>query len=809
MDVSQQTPNTFQRIAQEQPEEDMISLRDILDTFLYNWKWFVLSVIICLAGARLYLATKPNVYSRQAVMLVKDDNSTGGRRSAVGTDALLQLNGVLGGTSVKNEVYILSSYQLVQEVVKNLNLDVLYNCKVGLKNISLYQNRPVTVTFHDEFQWPIAFKLHINNSSECTLSEVRYGKEFEESEFTKTVPFGQNISTPFGNISIAPLAENLESFKGMDITVTRISLDDATVMTCGKVSSSEMDKNSTLVRIVCTDTDIRRADDILAGLLEAYKQSIISDKNQLAQSTADFIDERIAHISNELSQVEGQLADFKQTTGLIDIKSNADAFLNQSTAARQRAVQAEIQHEMVKFLADYIRQNSSGNNLIPTLGGISDSGIQGQISQFNQLMLERNRLAANSGEASSVVMEMDSNLSQMRAALLASIQGYLSSLEVQLQRSRQEERELKGSLTAVPQKERQGLDITRQQVIKETLYTYLLNKREETALQLAITEANIRIVERPFGSKHPIAPRKAFIMLIALMLGVVLPYAYFYVKLLLNVSVRGKKDIEQSTTIPVLGEVPHRKDGFDESAIMVSEQSNDNLAEAFRMLRFNIGFINKDARVVMFTSTMPGEGKTFISRNFAATLALTGKKVVLLDTDIRKRTQSKLTARGRGTMGLTSYLSGDVNDVRSLITHIDNTAGLDFLPAGITPPNPAELLMSPRLESCIEELKKIYDYVVIDNVPAQVVADAGIVNRVAELTVYVIRVGKLDRRYLPELEQMYQTKKFHNLCIVINDSRSDKKNYGYGYGYSYGYGYGYGYGNADKKKKRSFMPWKW
>ena len=765
--------------------EEIFSLRDILDIFLNNWKWFLLSVIVCVGLARLYLASKSYVYQRQAVMLVKDDASgSGGRRSNISTDALMQLNGVLAGASVKNEVYILHSFQLSQEVAKNLHLDVMYNFKKRLKNISLYDNRPVTVDFLQPFTAPVSFSMDIKSARECSIHDVKMGSPMKESPFTGTARMGQVLQTPFGQLVVTPMAENLKDFIGKTITVTRISIDDAAIMIMNKCGSGELDKESTLVRITCNDTNIQRADDILAGLLDAYKQSIIEDKNQIAQSTAAFIDSRIQLIHEELNDVEGKMAEFKQNSGLVDIKANSEAFLTQSGTARQRTIQSEMQYSMVQYLVDYLTENSKGNSLIPTMGGINDNGIQSQIAQYNQLMLNRNRLAENTSENSPAIKEMDNNLSQMHSAVLASLKGYTSSLKLQLDKAKVEENKIQGTINAVPQKEKQVIDITRQQAIKETLYTFLLNKREETALQLAITEANIRIVEHPFGSRVPVAPRKAVISLLALILGLAIPFTFFQLKERINMSVRGRKDIESYTSIPILGEIPHRKSGISDSDIVVSAQCDDVIGEAFRLLRFSMTFINKDARIIMFTSTMPGEGKTFISRNFAATLGMAGKKVVLVDTDIRKRTQSKLSSKGR-SQGLTSFLSGAVDDVTSLVVKQDEGCNLDMLPAGITPPNPAELLMSDRLELCMEELKKHYDYIVVDNVPAQVVADAGIVNRIADLTIYVIREGMIDRRYLPELERLNQEGKFNHLCIVLNDCQNRNKKYGYGYGYGY------------------------
>ena len=782
--------NTKQNIKSNQPVQnvdEMLSLREILDMVVGNWKWFVLSAVLCLAIARVYLATKPYIYQRQAVMLVKDDAGSGGRRSAISNDALMQLNGVMVGSSVKNEVYILRSHQLMKEVVRNLHLDVLYTMKKRLQDVSLYDVKPFEIQFMDEGDTQISvFTVKVLNKRECKISDIKTRKG--DVDFEKTVRFGQMVKTPVGALTVIPDPKHLDKFIDKGITVTHLDIERAANMIGARISAGEVDRESTLVRIVCTDTNIQRADDILAALLDAYKRSIISDKNLIAQSTADFIDERIKIISKDLSRVEGDMASFKQRNNLVDLSQNAQTYLAQSSTARQRTIQLQAQQSTISYLINHLRANSEGNSLIPTLSGLTDTGIQMQISQYNDMMLNRNKLVENSGENSSTIKELDSNLRQRKQAILASLQGYKASVDLQTRQAQNEEQSLQGSLSAVPQKEKEIIDIQRQQSIKETLYTYLLNKREETALQLAIQEANIRVVEQPFGSLNPISPRKMVISCAALLIGLVLPFVVLYLMNLLNMGVRGRKDIETFTTIPVIGEIPRIKNHNENGHTVVGAQDNDVVSEAFRMLRFNLTFVNKDARVIMFTSTMPGEGKTFISRNFAYTQSLMGKKVILLDTDIRKRTQSSLYGASRKE-GLTSYLNGSVEDFFQLIIKGNEENPVDVLPAGILPPNPVELLMSERLDVLMEKLKEQYDYIVIDNVPAQVVADAAIVNRVADLTIYVVRDRKIDRRYLPELERLHQEQKFKNLCIIINDSQMDKKTYGYGYG-RYGYHYG-------------------
>ena len=797
-----------QKIQQTQEVDDMLSLRDILDIFIYNWKWFLLSVILCLIAGRIYLYTRPKIYKRSAVMLVKDDSGSqqSSSRSRGGTDALMQLNGVMMGSSVKNEVYILQSHQIMMQVVRDLHLDVYYSHSHHLQTRNLYAARPFTVQFDSvdvETLRPYSFQVEIDGTRAHISNFMMAPRENEEvPEVNLLVEFGTPFRLPGALKDVVLQADErfLSKYDGEKITVTHSTVEAAANAYGGALEAGELDKQSTLVGITYADQDITRAEDILNAVLDAYRRSIINDKNRIAESTAAFIDERIELISRELSKVEGDLASFKQRNRLVDVKTDANLYLQQSSQARQRSVLLESQVSVVQYLLDYLRDKSQGNNLIPSLAGLTDAGIQAQIARYNDLMLERNRLIENTSETSPRIKQLDQNLDQMRHTIIASTEAYLSSLNVQLKRSKQEESGLSAAISSVPEKEKQSLDISRQQAIKETLYTYLLNKREETALQLAITEANIRVIETPFGSNAPISPRKKIIMLVALLIGIVAPFAYFHIRNLLNMSVRGRKDIEDYTTIPVLGEIPHRKEGISDSEILVGEQKSDAINEAFRMLRFSLSFIRKDARVIMFTSTMPGEGKTFISRNFAVTLGMTGKKVVLVDTDIRKRTQSKLSGSIHRE-GLTSFLSGATDDIRKLIISECPEFNVDMLPAGVTPPNPSELLMSDRLELLIEELKKTYDYVVVDNVPAQVVADAGIVNRVADVTLYVIREGKIDRRYLPELQRLYEEKKFNHLCIIINDSRMEQKrygygNYGYGYGRGYGYGYGYGYGEA-------------
>ncbi len=780
---------------QEQQEENVMSLRDLWDFFMSQWKWFLLSILACVGVARLYLATQNNVYQRTAVVMVKDDDNN---RSSFTRDALMQINGMMMGSEVADEAFVLNSHMLIKSVVSKLNLDVMYFYKPRLRTISLYQEKPFQVMFMDGTVIPASFKVKVLNTQEFELKDLTYvdslTNKVVELEEVQRVRFGERVNTKIGSFVVIPDVNRLEKFEGETVTIQRLTLDKATSLWKSKVNAQEVSKKTSLVSITCTDTNTKRAEDFLNALLDAYKQSIVEDKNTVSENTARFIDERIAIVGADLSQVEGNLADFKEGNKLVDFKVNATSFLDQSSSARQRTIQLQAQQTAVKYLLDYLKNQNTKNSLIPTLGDMADAGIQAQISNYNNLKLQRNRLAENTGETGPTLREMDANLTEMHQTLIASMEVYASTVDMQVKQALAEERSLMGDIARMPQQERTAMEIARQQTIKETLYTYLLNKREETALQLAVTEANIRVVEVPYGSNIPISPRSMIILMIGLVLGLALPFGIFYVYSMLNMGVRGRKDVEKYTSIPILAEIPRNRSQKDtDSGIVVGEKSSDVMSEAFRLMRYNLSFLSRDAKVIMFTSTTPSEGKSFCTRNFAHILGVKNNKVLLIDCDIRRRTQSSILQSQQ--KGLTDYLSGAVEDVHELIVQVPENKKVKLLPAGSLPPNPTELLMDERFEKLIAQLREEFDYIVLDSVPSQGMADAGLTSRVADLTVYVVRVGRVDRRFLFELDRMYKDKRFNNMCVLLNAVPQERRHYGYGYG---GYGYG-GYGTVNSK----------
>lgn len=766
-------------------DEGGINLRDIVDLILANWYWIVLSVVICVGVAYFYLLTIQPVYQRQAVMLVKDKEKSGNDMSF-----MFDASGGITGSGVDNEIYILRSHQLLREVVSRLHLDVSYSEEGILRDTPLYAESPVEVCFIDMFRSPVSFHITPLNTTHFRISDWKMVGGSDT--LVQELAYGDTLQTEAGRIVVQLRPEKLSPYLSLPILVSRMNPAVATNIYRSKVATSLAGERTTLVQVTCSDTNISRADAILDALVKVYRETIIEDKNRIAANTKEFIDGRIAIISRDLSDVEENLTDFKQRHQIVDMSANASQYLAESSKVKEESAQLETELSIAQSIKNYLVDMTGKDQLVPNVTGVGDANMQTQISTYNELMLQRNRLKASSGEKNPVVQAADRNLEGMRTTISGSIDNYMKTLRLRLNKARALESQLASSIQAVPKQEKMALSIMRQQSIKETLYTFLLNKREENALQLAVTEANIRLVEEPFGSYAPVSPARSSILSAAFIVGLLIPLGIQVILLLLNTSVRGRKDIEEYTTIPIVGEIPSRSVTEDDDAIVISDSRNDAISEAFRMMRVDINFMVKDARVLMFTSTLPGEGKSFISRNLAVALAISGKKVVLVDADLRKRTQSKLLGL-KQKEGLSTYLAGQDSDVKALITPGIFHPQVDVVFAGITPPNPAELLMSDRLELLIDELKKLhYDYIILDSVPAQVVADATVINRVADVTFYVIRDGVLDRRYLPELERLHLDGKFKKLCVVLNDSQIEKKKYSYGYGRGYGYGYGYG-----------------
>lgn len=779
---------------------EALTISDLIKIALANWKWFVLSVLLCLGVAFYYLKKSPYIYSRSASVLIKDE--TKGTQLPNAAAAFSEVNMLNLSSTVDNEVLIFKSKRLMIEVARKLKLDITYSRRGKFRDWDLYSTTPVILTFPEALETS-SFSLKVTplDAKQVVLSD------FPEQEGTSSVKelkanLNDTVNTPVGKLVVTPSLYYSPDFYNVPITVRKANLEAVGLAYNAALQSAVASKTSSIVNLSISDVSARRAEDILNTLIDVYNQDAIDDKNKIAVNTANFINERLIVIEQELGGVESQIADYKSEHNLADISTQTGAFMQTSSRYQQEGVNLENQRTLAKYIRDYLADPAKAGELIPANTGIADVNIEGQIAEYNELMLQRDKLIGNSSEKNPVVMDMNNSLASMKQTIVRTVDNLIAGLDLKIQNIRGEEERTLKRIAAVPSQQKYVLSVERQQKIKESLYIYLLNKREENALTKSITESNARIIDPAMGSNMPIAPKPQLILLLGFVFGLFIPSVVLCTLKVSDTHVRWKKDLENNLSVPFLGEIPQRVKvkGEFKQPIVVKAESKDAVSEAFRIMRTNLSFMGSTTehqlQTIMVTSMNVGAGKTFISSNLAMTLALAGKKVVLVDLDIRKGSLSKRIHVHQ--TGVTNFLSGEVTQVKDIVTKSEYHENLFVVGKGPVPPNPAELLLSPRLNELVEQLKAMFDYVILDNVPSNMVADAMIVNRVADLTLYVIRAGKMDRRQLPEVERLYTEKKLNNMAVVLNGVSE----FHHGYGY-YGY-YGYGYGSEKKKKRKLF-----
>ena len=784
-----------------------------------NWGWFVASVVVCLIAGYVYLQRQPRIYQSQAVMLIENMDPSGmnsfSSRNRGNMNSLLELNGITVGDNLKNEIFVLTSRRIMGRVVDSLGLNVEYSISESLHSRSLYRSTPFVAEFADSVPQSLSFNVKVLDAEQYELSDLKaFFKGAStplECENAFTGLFNLPLETPVGAINLVKQEENFARLVNEDgevnqveIKVSRTTPMAATLAFRGRFSASELDKESSLIVLACNDNNTARAYDVINEVYKAYKRDAVEYKNRIAQSTAQFIDSRIALISRELRSVENSYENFMQENNLVDLRMDASAYLEETNEARKKMLELETELSVSKYLTEYLIENASTNQPIPVLGGLgsASTALSAQINEYNKLVLELIRRSDNSSENAPRIREINRLTQALRTSIKAGLETNIKGIELQLAEARQQQKKVDAQKNRIPEKQRQAVDIERQKALKEALYTFLLNKREEVALQLAIEEANVRLVEEPMVTGAPVSPRSSMILLISFVLGVMIPAGIIFLIEMFNTTVKRRHDVEKVSSVPIVGEIPQWKNHQINQTI-ADIAPDSPITESFRVLRHQLNFLRQNAKVFVITSSTPHQGKSFTSKNLSTVLGMANKKVLLVDADIRKRSISHALS-GKKKAGLTSYLIEELG-TKSLAQYVEKDSiykGVDFLPGGIMPPNPSELLMSSRLEELIEEAKQTYDCIVIDTTPMLSVADASIVNRVADVTLFVIRMGVEELSFLPQLDKLNRDKKLRNMALVLNDVDL-RKSYGYGYGYGYSYGYGYGH-DHDKKKKGLF-----
>ena len=795
-------------------EENPMSIRDIWNLCISNWKWFVLSVAICLAVAAFYILKSVPVYSRSSSVLIKEDRRSGSVSADIAS-AFSDLGVGQTWVNVGNELVTFTSPDLIMQVVKNLNLDVNYTKDGFFHDQTLYgSSLPVRVRFLNiPNNASAGMTVTPTDSASVRLDDFMYlGEKVKGS---MTAAYGDTVETAFGKI----IVEQAE-FKGdfdFPVSVTRAGYQAATRGCRSRLNAALNGKNTTVIDLSYRDVNVQRAEDVLRMIINVYNENWIKDKNQISISTNEFIADRLNIIEQELGSVDKTITSYRSEHRLPDYASAAQMDMQISAEAGKQLMDLNNQLSIARYLQSDIRSAGNGS-LLPANVGLNDASTRAQIEQYNTSMLQRNRLVESSSEENLLVKDLDQQLSSLRGAVLTSLDNYIKALNVQIQSSQRVQSSSQARVSDIPLQAGQLLSDERQQKVKEALYLFLLQKREENELSQAFTAYATRVVASPSGPAAPIAPNKKMILLVALLLGLAIPFAWFYLREVLDTTVRGRKDIE-NLSVPFLGELPSsvkkRKfyerpritDRPEDRQIVVKPHSRNLINEAFRVVRTNLEFMRgKEAgcRVVMVTSFNVGSGKTFVTSNLATALAVKGRKVIAVDLDLRKRSLGVFA--GQPKQGIADILAGKVADWRPLVVHQVGGNDLDVLPVGKMPPNPAELLAEPALVTLLNELRNEYDYVILDCPPIEIVTDSDLIAPNADMTAFIVRAGLLERSMLPQIDKYYKAKKYNGMAILLNGTDSTGR-YGYKYGYKYGYGrygsYGhYGhYGSYGSKEE--------
>lgn len=800
--------NPYENNMNEQDEEK-INYQELLFRYIIHWPWFVASVLVCLIGAWVYLHFQTPVYQVSASIMIKDDKKGGGSTDLEN----LGIGGVITSTqSIDNEIEVLRSKTILKEVVNNLELYITYYDEDEFPKKELYQTSPVIVnlTAQEADKLPGSALLAMKLSPEGVLDvNLKVGLKEYNQRFEKLPAVLPTDAGTFGFASKDSLSGGqMEGYKGERHIRAVVSRPFGVAKGYQEALSIAPTSRTTSVAVVSLmNTNVQRARDFINKLMEMYNRNTNNDKNEVAEKTREFINERIKIIDEELGSTEDKLEAFKRNAGLTDISSDAQLAVSGNAEYEKRRVDNGTQINLVRDLIKYINNPSNEYELLPGNIGLSDAGLTTQIGRYNELIIERKRLLRTSTESNPMIVNLDTSIRAMKSNVQAAINGTLQGLLIVKADLEREAGRFSRRISDAPGQERQYVSIARQQEIKAGLYLMLLQKREENAITLAATANNAKIIDEPVATGGPLSPKPNMIYMIALVLGVGLPVSVIFLIGLTKFKIEGRGDVEKLTRLPIVGDVPLT----DEKAgsIAVLENQNTLMSETFRHIRTNLQFmLENDQKVILVTSTVSGEGKSFISSNLAISLSLLGKRVVIVGLDIRKPGLNKIFNIPRKEQGITQYLSNPEKNLMDFVQPSDVSKNLYILPGGTVPPNPTELLARDGLDKAIETLKKSFDYVILDTAPVGMVTDTLLIGRVADLSVYVCRADYSRKAEFTLINELATDNKLPNICTVINGLDLQKKKYGYYYGYGkygkyYGYGkrYGYGYGYGEHKVK--------
>ncbi len=784
---------------QDGKPDGALRVKELFYLCLAKWRWFVISMLLCVGLAAFYILCTPPVYTRSAFLMVKEDT----KGKAIGSDVASMFADLgLGqmNANVNNELLAMRMPSVVKEVVKRLGLDTDYRISGFLHKETLYgKDLPVKLALPElEDAESVSFTVQLLPGGKVKLDDFK-SSERDSKDETVTGTLNDTLRTPLGKIIPVPTSFYSPTEEYPLIYLSRTNLYHCVDGCIENLTAELSSEDATVIELSYKDVSIARAEEVLNTVIAVYNEEWMKDKNQVTVSTSRFISDRLEVLMRELGDVDSDISTYKSKNLLPDVEKASQLFMEQAQESDNRLIALGTRIAVARNIREHLADTKNRNRLLPVNLGLESVDIEKQIGEYNAMQLRRNNLITNSSEQNPLIADLDQSLSVMRTATIASIDNLVASLETQQREILNDRRRTGAKIAASPEQGKYLQSVGRQQKVKEALYLFMLQKREENELSQAFTPYNVRILTPPSGNLEPVAPKKKRILAVAILLGLIIPAAFILLQENMDTTVRGRKDMEKLVA-PFAGEIPldtnekkkrlFRKQKEEERRIVVKEGSHNVLNEAFRVLRTNLEFMSGgQPEAVLLTSYNPGSGKTFLTINIAATLAIKGKRVLVIDGDLRHGSLSSYI--GSPENGLSDYLAKRTDHLKGIIRKVDDKYdGLDMIPVGTIPPNPTELLSGERMAQLVMEMRNEYDYVFIDCPPVDIVADTQILGKLTDRTLFVVRSGLLERSMLSQLDKAYNEQKFKNLSVILNGTAVEKHRYGYRYGYYYGYGYG-------------------
>lgn len=773
-------------------QDSSTNIREVLDKYLRHWKWFVLALVLSIFLMYLKLNFTRPTYQALTTIKIKDEKGNDRTALSAFQDLGLMTN---SNQNIEDEIEILKSKSLISETIKSLNFNISFYSNKNYLSTFLDDNLGFNTEFYEKEEYenpPLKINFFVSDSvldhvSTNFLVQINSPNQYTYKDLNslveKKVNFGERNTSNFGDFVITPLIDLRENgLVGSSILVSLTPVKDLANDYARSIIIEPNSEFSSILTLVISDGVKKKAEDFLNELVQKYNDRAISLKEELSNSTSNFVNTRLGIISQELNEVDENVESVKTKFKLSDVASSTGLNMESGQALESQIVETSTQLEKINAIKDFV-QSKNDNELIPVNIVEGNSGVSNLTKQYNELMMQKKRLLENSTEKNPIVINLDKQLKDLESNISQGLDNMESSQRISLDALQRQGARINSRLYSAPKQERQYRDITRQQQIKEQLYLYLLQKREETAITLGVSDPNAKVIDLAESLPSAIAPKKKVFYLIAILIGILIPFSIIYIIDALDSKIHTREDVESILNVPILGDIPK----IDHEKYIISKEDNSSTAEAFRIIRTNLNFIldsNLKGKTIFVTSTIAHEGKSMVATNLAASLALAGKKTLIVGLDIRApKIKSYLGVRG--DIGITNYVVNSTISFEDLIVKPESFKYMDVISSGDLAPNPSELLMNPRIKELFDIAKENYEYIIVDTAAFSMVTDTMLLSNYADAFIYIIRANFLDKRFLNYIKNLYANKRLPNLSLLINGV-DHKKSYGYGYGYGYG-----------------------